>query len=209
MSLLHLHGDKCNWPGCGRNYVFQRTYVGTCLVVSWRCSAGHIGGRWASQPTCDKLRAGNLLLASSILLSGNSFTKVGLLFKFLYLQYFSSTFFYWYQNLYIAPAVDDYWKSMQKDLWQERAGNNVILSGDGRNDSPGHSAQYCTHTLADMETKTILQLEIVDEKAGFHMIADRNKVYNRLRSYGKYFCDLLRSCDRDRRRSQKIEPCSI
>ena len=38
-------------------------------------------------------------------------------------------------------------------------------------------------------------------KAGFHMIADRknrNKV-----------CDRLRSCDRDRRRSQKIEPCSI
>ena len=51
---------------------------------------------------------------------------------------------------------------MQKDLWQERAGKDVILSGDGRNDSPGHSAQYCTYTLADMETKTILQLEIVD-----------------------------------------------
>ena len=30
-----------------------------------------------------------------------------------------------------------------------------------------------------------------------------------LRSYGNYFCDRLRSCDRDRRRSQKIEPCSI
>ena len=40
-------------------------------------------------------------------------------------------------------------------------------------------------------------------KAGFHMIADRNKVCDRLRSYGNYFCD------RDRRRSQKKEPCSI
>ena len=53
-------------------------------------------------------------------------------------------------------------------------------------------------------------------KAGFHMIADRrsqiadrNKVCDRLRSYGNYFCAPLRSCDRDRRRSQKIEPCSI
>lgn len=51
---------------------------------------------------------------------------------------------------------------MQKELWQERAGKEVMLSGDGRNDSSGHSAQYCTYTLADMETKTILQLEIVD-----------------------------------------------
>ena len=53
-------------------------------------------------------------------------------------------------------------------------------------------------------------------KAGFHMIADRrsqiadrNKVCDRLRSYGNYFCDRLRSCDHDRRRSQKIAPCSI
>ena len=40
-------------------------------------------------------------------------------------------------------------------------------------------------------------------------IADCNKVCDRLRSYGNYFCDRLRSCDGDRRRSQKIEPCSI
>ena len=160
--LLPLHGKKCRRSGCERDYVYKKTYIGTCLVVSWQCSAGHFGGRWASQPTCDNLRAGNLLLASSIILSGNSFTKVGLLFKFLNLQYFSSSLFYQYQNLFIAPAVNDYWKSMQKELWQERAGKEVILSGDGRNDSPGHSAQYCTYTLADMETKTILHLEIVD-----------------------------------------------
>ena len=66
--LLQLHGKKCGRSGCERNYVYKKTYVGTCLVVSWQCSAGHLGGRWASQPTCDNLRAGNLLLASSILL---------------------------------------------------------------------------------------------------------------------------------------------
>ena len=50
----------------------------------------------------------------------------------------------------------------QKELWQERAGKDVILSGDGRNDSPGHCAHYCTYSLADMETKNILQLNVVD-----------------------------------------------
>ena len=107
------------------------------------------------------------------------------------------------------------------------------------------------------------RVEVDILKAGFHMIADRNKVCDRLRScdrdrrrslepcwfpydrsdriaicdhmetslkgwfpydrgsqiairsaidlrsYGNYFCDRLRSCDRDRRRSQKIESCSI
>ena len=37
-------------------------------------------------------------------------------------------------------------------------------------------------------------------------IADRNEVCDHMETY---FCDHLRSCDHDRRRSQKIEPCSI
>ena len=52
-------------------------------------------------------------------------------------------------------------------------------------------------------------------KAGFHMIADDRGsriaessaiVCDHMETH---FCDRLRSCDRDRRRSQKIEPCSI
>ena len=37
-------------------------------------------------------------------------------------------------------------------------------------------------------------------KAGFHMIADRNKVCDRLRSYGNYFCDPAIVIADDRRR---------
>ena len=52
-------------------------------------------------------------------------------------------------------------------------------------------------------------------KAGFHMIADDRGsqiaessaiVCDHMETH---FCDRLRSCDHDRRRSQKIEPCSI
>ena len=55
-----------------------------------------------------------------------------------------------------------------------------------------------THPSLERERKIICRVFTSIIKAGFHMIADRNKV-----------CDRLRSCDRDRRRSQKIEPCSI
>ena len=89
--LQQLNGEKCVGQDVDATLFTKKTYVGTYLVVSWNCSSGHFGGRWASQPTCDNPRAGNLLLASAILLSGNSFTKVGLPFKFLNLQYFSST----------------------------------------------------------------------------------------------------------------------
>ena len=169
MSLLkELHGSICKREGCGRVLQYNESYVGTCLTVSWRCASGHKGGRWAAQPMCENLRAGNLLLASSLLLSGNSYTKVGMMFRFFKLQYFSKTLFTQYQSLYIAPAVSEFWEQHKQKLWEEKAGKDVLLSGDGRNDLPGHSAQYCTYSLADMEDNAILQMNILDvrEAAG-------------------------------------------
>ena len=59
-------------------------------------------------------------------------------------------------------------EQQKKELWDARAGKDIILSGDGRNDSPGHSAQYSTYSLADMADNAILQMSIVDvrEAAG-------------------------------------------
>ena len=39
-----------------------------------------------------------------------------------------------------------------------------ISTGDGRNDSPGHSAQYCTYTIMDEQTSTILDMQVVDKR---------------------------------------------
>lgn len=58
--------------------------------------------------------------------------------------------------------MNDYWESLQSQAWKEREGKEVVLSSDGRNDSPGHCAQYCTYTFADMREKCILSINIVD-----------------------------------------------
>ena len=61
--------------------------------------------------------------------------------------------------------------------------------------------------------KSLISSDVL--KAGFHMIADDRGsqiaessaiVCDHIKTH---FCDRLRSCDRDRRRSQKIDPCSI
>ena len=57
------------------------------------------------------------------------------MFKFCDIQFFSQTEFYQYKSLYIAPAVNDFWEQQKKTLWEERAGKDILLSGDGRNDS--------------------------------------------------------------------------
>ena len=40
----------------------------------------------------------------------------------------------------------------------------MLLAGDGRCDSPGSSAKYCTYSLMDLDTNTILHMETVDKR---------------------------------------------
>ena len=67
-----------------------------------------------------------------------------------------------YQNLYIAPAVNNYWEQLRASCWAERENLDAILSSDGRNDLPGQSAQYCTYTFAEMNTKCILEINFAE-----------------------------------------------
>ena len=91
--LTSLHGKVCHRNNCTEPLQYKESFVGTCFVVSWTCGCGHLGGRRASQPTCEDVRPGNLLLASAIALSGNSFTKVGFLFKICNIAFFSKSLF--------------------------------------------------------------------------------------------------------------------
>jgi len=40
----------------------------------------------------------------------------------------------------------------------------TIISGDGRMDSPGHCAQFCTYTLLEYESKDIVACVIVNKR---------------------------------------------
>lgn len=40
----------------------------------------------------------------------------------------------------------------------------VNFTGDGRMDSPGHSAKYCTYTVMNQADKKILAMEIIDKR---------------------------------------------
>lgn len=40
----------------------------------------------------------------------------------------------------------------------------VVLASDGRCDSPGSSAKFCTYSFMDIETNTIIHVETVDKR---------------------------------------------
>lgn len=37
-------------------------------------------------------------------------------------------------------------------------------TGDGRNDNPGHSSQYCSYALMDYNSKKIVSIQTVDKR---------------------------------------------
>ena len=107
------------------------------------------------------MTAGNLLLSSSILLSGSTFTKVASLADILNLKIFSEKTFYNIQNKYLLPVINEFWLKEQNSTFSELGGPDLWLSGDGRCDSPGHNAKYGTYTMIDQKTDKIVDFKIV------------------------------------------------
>ena len=50
--LLQQLGENCKHPGCICETVFDYTLCGTSAMISWKCSAGHIGRFCTSGEQC-------------------------------------------------------------------------------------------------------------------------------------------------------------
>ena len=61
-------------------------------------------------------------------------------------------------NLY--PAIFSVWKRNQEALLQQvrLEGRGLIIGGDGRADSPGHSAKYGSYTVMELEMGVVLDV---------------------------------------------------
>ncbi|XP_062593204.1 uncharacterized protein LOC134254679 isoform X2 [Saccostrea cucullata] len=140
--------------------------IGSATYLKWVCKRGHVVNRWCSQPILNRrLHAGDLVFASAILLSGNNFQKIATLAKFLKLPILSSSTFHRIQKTYLVPAIDRFWIQKQEDTLREFQNTDVIVLGDGRMDSPGHSAQYCSYTFMEYTSKKILCITTMDKRS--------------------------------------------
>ena len=106
----------------------------------------------------------SVLLASSVLVSGNNFEKVSLLAKGMNLNYISSSIFSRIQSLYALPNIRDLWDRMKEVVWKVFENDVLVLCGDGRMDSSGFSAKYCVYTMIEHYLNIIVDLEVVDKR---------------------------------------------
>ena len=97
-QLMQLIPPVCLQRGCLLPLSARTDYKGCGVLVHLTCSAGH-RFVWSSSPEHlnhdrSAIHSNNLLLAASLLLSGNSFAKIQLMFKFMGLKMISRDMYY-------------------------------------------------------------------------------------------------------------------
>ena len=80
------------------------------LSVELVCQSG-CKMTWESQPVVKRKPLGNLLLAASILFTGNNFAFISSLVSCFNLQFFSESVVYDTQRKYLFPMVNEAWEA--------------------------------------------------------------------------------------------------
>ena len=75
----------------------------------------------------------------------------------------SNRTFYLHQHQYLEPSIVSVWNKEQSRLLAQSRAHSTSLSigGDGRADSPGHSAKYGSYGIIDLNTNKVLHIELV------------------------------------------------
>lgn len=168
-KIVELFEGQCSEVGCkGMRKVVERKLEGGVLLITHKCNNGH-SGIWSSSSVLgekrgQKMYVSSVLLASSVLVSGNNFEKVSLLAKSMNLHFVSSTTFSRFQTLYAVPGIRDLWDKMKEVVWKVFEKDVLVLCGDGRMDSPGFSAKYCVYTMMEHYLNVIVDLEVIDKR---------------------------------------------
>ena len=78
----------------------------------------------------------------------------------------SNRTFYYHQRRYLEPSILSVWGQQQSKLLAQSKAQSTPLSigGDGRADSPGHSAKYGSYGIIDLHTNKVLHIELVQVK---------------------------------------------
>ncbi|CAL9689627.1 unnamed protein product [Knipowitschia caucasica] len=133
--------------------------------MEWTCPVGHIVWRWGSQPYVKYgMLTGDFMLATNILLSGSNFAKVSLLFKFMNMGIVDRSSFFTIQDTYLVDTVKEFWEERRAEAIQRLKDKDVVIIADGRMDSPGHCAQYCTYTALENDSREIISVITVDKR---------------------------------------------
>ena len=147
---------------CRRNAIPHiLNFVGTAVGIQQVCSdASCPGYTWWSQPMFNRMALGNLLLSAAILFSGSTVSKTLRMLDILGVKVYHVSSFYRHQKKYLHGSIKKYWDTQQARILAGVSAD-IIIGGDARCDSPGHTAKYGSYTFLDLKSNRILAMELV------------------------------------------------
>ena len=137
--------------------------IGTRITVMQKCLSCSFTRSWDSQPSIGDTPLGNIMMSSGILFGGGSPAKVLKIMSHMNVLTIGYSTFMKHQKKYLHAAVERTYRDQQSSLLDsiKAEGKELILGGDGRCDSPGHSAKYGSYSLMDLEQNKILDSQLV------------------------------------------------
>ena len=104
----------------------------------------------------------NLLLSASILTSGCLPEQALRLLKSMNCKSITSRTFTNHQQWFLHPAIENIWTQKRTQVLEEKKINlSLVIAGDERADSPGHSAKYGSYTVLELEKSNVLDIQLV------------------------------------------------
>ncbi|KAH7959052.1 hypothetical protein HPB49_007774 [Dermacentor silvarum] len=131
---------------------------GTCIIAKVECPGMHTY-TWSSQHLVGDRPKGNIDLATVLLFSGSSVASSLRMMCLMGVKVIGEQCFFNYQKAYLLPAVNMVWDEHQREVMASLEGS-IQLCGDGRCDSPGHSAKFWTYTFLCLDAKKIEQVQV-------------------------------------------------
>ena len=144
----------------------EKSKLGTSIHFKLYCADNHLIIDWKSQPLLGKMPAFNLLFSSSIIFSGSTFETFRKPAEFSGLNFINSDTFYRIQRCLAIPAIKHVFREEINSAREEISKNDLVILGDGRFDSPGKSAKYCTYTCQSPVTKKIIATTTIQTSKG-------------------------------------------
>lgn len=173
-KLQELKGKHCTVVTdknvvCGKLLLFSTQTKGSVAQIYWSCENEHFG-TWKSSEVVSRschtdIYLNDLLVTACVLLSGNNYGKFIQICNFLNLAVPAETVFCRNQRHFFVPVIMEMWESMKSRIVKELSPyNDLILGGDGRNDSPGFSARYCVYVAMDLVSQMVVDFEVLDQR---------------------------------------------
>ena len=160
-SALLLLFSACIY--CGKVTTKVKKFVnGSFLRVTQWCNRCKRKRVWESQPFIGDVPAGNLLTSAAILYAGALPAKALRVFSTLNCATISYSTFFRHQSTYLIPAVNRVYQCHQRALLNSLKDiGGLVVAGDGRADSPGHSAKYGTYSVIELTINKVVDFQLV------------------------------------------------